>query len=48
MMAEVAEDQGGLKVRHKTARALAEAFALLYGKSFTRVILAFEAGVEQP
>jgi putative transposase len=47
-MAEVAEDLYAIfKVsREKTARALAEEFVELYGKSYPKAVAVFEAGIE--
>ena len=47
-MAEVAEDlKAVFKVRRqKTARALAEEFVELYGKSYPKAVSVFEAGIE--
>ena len=47
-MAEVAEDLSAIfKVsREKTARALAEEFVELYGKSYPKAVSVFEAGIE--
>src|SRR5215212_9071166 len=49
-MGEVAEDLKAIfKVRReKTARALAQEFAELHAKRFTKAVSVFEAGIERP